>query len=133
MQNNTQKLTTLLGGKTIPVQFEDGTVGELKVRQFRLKDYELAFSLLADEIGLLALNAGQARQYIETLSPESFEAAFGVLKEINAGGFFSSAARRFARQAENLRTMPPEIVERFIAKHTTASPTRSPIMPPPAG
>ena len=48
METNTEKTITLLGGKTIPVHFENGTPGELKIRQFRLAEYEDAFRAYDD-------------------------------------------------------------------------------------
>ena len=133
METNTEKTITLLGGKTIAVQFESGTPGELKIRQFRLAEYEDAFRAHDDEFALVARACGRTREFIQTLAPESYEQALATVREVNAHGFFAFAARRLERAAANLKQLPAELVEKMIERQKATSPMRSPILPPPAG
>jgi hypothetical protein len=121
---------TLFGSRILKVQFEDGREAELTIRQFKLRQYQAAFPLLDDEIGLVALAAGTARGVVEAMHPKSFEAAYAAVKEINAEGFFIWSARQMERGAAGLRNLPPEMVERIIVagkKPTSATP--SPLSP----
>ena len=135
------KSDTLFGGRTVPVAFNDGTVGEIKVRQLPLADYEKAFSLLQDELALTALICGQAGEWLvgvqasacpplqsDTLkrelqpgvTPESYEALRTAAWEVNANGFFAWSARRSAREQQAqgqmlqaLATLPPAAIEQI--------------------
>ena len=121
MQND-----TLFGQRVLTVTFEDGRTAEMTIKQFRLKQYQQAFPLLDDELGLVALGAGVARGIIEALHPKSFEAAYAALKEVNADGFFIWSARQMERGAASMKNLPPELLEKVIAQ----SQRRSPLLPP---
>jgi hypothetical protein len=131
--NHEHKTITLLGGKTIDVHFENGERGELKLRQFRLAEYEDIFRVHDDEFALVARACGQPRELVQTLAPESYELALATVREVNANGFFAFAARRLERAAANLRQLPAELVEKILERQKSTSLTRSPILPPPAG
>jgi hypothetical protein len=127
--------TILLGKVTRAVTFEDGRTGDLEINQFRLRDYRAAFALADDEIGLVALATKQPRNIIETLLPESFELVLANVKEVNKDGFFPFADRKMLAAAENMRKMPPEVLDRIYGKMPAMpqSPSASPsptIAPP---
>jgi hypothetical protein len=124
---------TLFGQRVLNVTFEDGHTAEMTIKQFKLRQYQQAFPLLDDEIGLVALAAGAARGVIEGLHPKSFEAAVAAVKEVNADGFFIWCGRQMERGAASMRNLPPELLEKVIAQ-TKRSPlsTSSPLLPPTA-
>ena len=128
------KTTTLLGFHLLAVTLEDGTPHELKIRQIRVREYPVAYRLMEDEPALVGFATNQTKQQIENLSPESFEQALTKVQEVNAKGFFSSAARKKAAAAESLRNATPEMLDKFIAAGKAAlnSPPPSPVVPPPA-
>lgn len=117
---------TLFGSRVLQVTFEDGRAGEMTIHQFRLKQYQQAFPLLDDELGLVALAAGSTRGVIEALHPKSFEAAYTALKEVNAEGFFTWSERQMARGAANLRNLPPEMLERVLQNQVARKPPMDP-------
>ena len=125
--NPTSSTTTLFGGRDLPVKFEDGKEAILTVRQLRLRDYQKALLVMDDEIGLTALVCDAKRGVIEALHPDSYEAAFKAVQEVNKEGFFVFAARQAERAAVNLRNLPPELVEKMISSRL------SPISPPARG
>lgn len=124
---------TLFGQRVLNVTFEDGHTAEMTIKQFKLRQYQQAFPLLDDEIGLVALAAGAARGVIEGLHPKSFELAIAAVKEVNADGFFIWSERQMARGAANMKNLPAELIERVIAQ-SKRSPllTPLPFSPPPA-
>jgi len=125
---------TLFGQRVLNVTFEDGHTAEMTIKQFKLRQYQQAFPLLDDEIGLVALATGAARGVIEGLHPKSFEAAVAAVKEVNADGFFIWSERQMARGAASMRNLPPELLERVIAQSKrSASLTPLPLLPPSAG
>ena len=130
--NHEHKTVTLLGGKTIPVIFDDGKIGELKVTQFKLRDYQRVFQISDDEFALVAAACQVPKEAILTLTPESYELALTATREVNAQGFFVYAGRQMERAAVNLRQMPLALLDKFMAQKSTSR-TPSPIMPPPAG
>ena len=132
METNIEKTVSLFGGKTIAVMFEDGKTGELKVTQFKLRDYQRTFLLADDEFALVAAGCGATKELILTLAPESYELALATVKEVNEKGFFVYAGRQMERAAANLRSLPQAMLEKMFKPGVT-SPTRSPMMPPPAG
>jgi hypothetical protein len=111
---------TLFGQRVLPVKYEDGRDGELTVTQFKLKQYPAAVLALDDELALVALATGGQRGVIEALHPTSFEAAIAAVKEVNADGFFRFAARQMERAAENLKNLPPDMVEKLLQKRLTS-------------
>ena len=129
MQNQND---TLFGRRILPVKYEDGHAGELEISQLKLRQYQQAFPLLDDEIGLVALCCGKPRGVIEALHPDSYEAAHATMKEVNGRGFFIFAARAMERASQNLRALPPEMLEKIMARGLTSSPPSRPL-PPPAG
>ena len=128
-------LTTLNGFHPITVVLEDGKTMEVKVRQIRLREYQKAFRLMDNEPALVALVTQQTQQQVETWSPESFEAVYTKLQEVNAAGFFTFAARQFERAAQQMRNLPGVMVEKILAagQAKQASPPGSLIVPPPQG
>lgn len=111
----TNQIQTLFGGKPATVLHEDGSSKEIRVRQLRLVEYERAFSLIEDEIAFTAFccshTAGPAgdaatvpftKDWALTLQPESFEILQALVQEVNAGGFFSYASRRKAREQQQM-------------------------------
>lgn len=125
------KTITLNGGNSVPVIFEDGRTETLTVKQFRLKDYSLIFPMADDELALVAFAVGQPKGVAETLTPESFEVLLAVVKEVNKHGFFCYADRQRAERVETMRTMPPAVLEKIMAKFTSSTP--SPTWPPTRG
>jgi hypothetical protein len=121
---------TLFGSRTLHVTFEDGRKAEIKISQFRLRQYQQAFPLLDDELGLVALASNNPRGVIEALHPASFEEAIKAVREVNAEGFFTFAERRMERGAASMRNLPPEILERLLQAKRFPSPPLSPPSPP---
>ena len=121
--------TTLFGKKTLQVKYEDGRDGELDIHQLKLKQYQLALPVMEDEIGLVALCSGKPRGVIEALHPDSFEAAYAAVKEVNEKGFFTFADRALERAARNLKSLPPEMLTKVLAQRSLPA---SPGSPPPA-
>lgn len=132
MKNELTDQHTLFGGADVAVTFEDGRAATLKVRQFKVREYRALFPLLEDEIGLCARATDQPRAAVESLAPASFEAVYATMREVNGGGFFCFARRQLERGAENLRNLPPDMVEKIMAR-ASASSAPSPLLPPPAG
>lgn len=111
----------MFGSRVLPVKHEDGKTGEVTVKQLKLRDYQVAYKLLDDEIGLTAFICGLKKEEIEKLHPESYETVFAAANELNAGGFFTYADRQAERAAENLKLMPKEIIEKLISSRLSAS------------
>jgi hypothetical protein len=118
-----QNAQTLFGGKELSVAFSDTRQDTLKVRQFKVKEYQTAFRLIDDEIGLVALACDRPRAIIEELVPQSYEAVHQAMQEVNANGFFIFAGRAMKRASENLAALPPEALERVLNKQS-GSPKR---------
>ena len=121
----TNPTETLFGGRELPVKLEDGRDATVTVRQLRLRDYPGAFALLDQEFKFVALACDTKPALIEALHPESYERVFAAVKEINKEGFFVYAARQAERAQENLRNLPPALVERLISSRL--SPTSPPV------
>jgi hypothetical protein len=126
------KNITLAGGVPIRAVFEDGHEEELLVRQLKLKEWPQAMTCLDDEIGLVAIACTKTRPQILELTPASYNEAHAAMKGANAAGFFTYAQRRLDRAAEDLRAMPPDMVEKMFRSRSTSSMPPPPI-PPPAG
>lgn len=116
---------TLFGKKVVEVIFEDSRQGEFTVNQLKLKDYPAAMKLLDDEFGFAAIVCGVNRGLIEALHPESYERVNAAVREVNANGFFTYAARQNERAAENLRNLPPELIEKMISSRLPATSPRA--------
>lgn len=133
-QSGTNKTETLFGGRLVAVTFNDGSTGEIKVRQLPLGEYERAFAVLDDEISLVALICGLKRdELVGTLStaspsssssnpsgvtPESYELLQVAAEEVNKNGFFVWSVRRTAKQDEKqgrmveaMATLPPDVIK----------------------
>jgi hypothetical protein len=117
---------TLFGQRTLHVKFEDGRDAEMTIHQLKLRQYQQAFPLLDDEIGLVALAAGAARGVIEALHPKSFELAVAALQEVNSEGFFTWSERQMARGAKSMKNLPPEMLEKVLAATQKRSPSSMP-------
>ena len=124
--------TTLHGFHVVSITLEDGSPAEVKVRQIRLREYQTAFRLMDNEPALVALVTQQTQQQVEAWSPESFEAVYTKLQEVNAAGFFTFAARQLERAAQQMRNLPGVMVEKILAagQAKQASPPGSLIVPP---
>ena len=105
----------------------------MTIHQLKLRQYQQAFPLLDDELGLVALASGSTRGVIEALHPKSFEAAWRALQEVNADGFFCWSARQMERGAASMKNLPPELLEKVLAQGRSASSRPSPASPPTAG
>jgi hypothetical protein len=122
------KLTTLFGSKDVAVTFDDGRQDTLAVRQFKVKEYPALLPFVTDEITMCARACSKPRSLIESLCPASYQAVFDAMKEANADGFFSYAARQIEA---NLKNLPPEMLEKLVKGELNSS-TRSATLPPPA-
>jgi hypothetical protein len=123
--NTSEKTIALAGGKTVTLLIANGPDQNIFVRQLPLRDYDAAFKLLNDEIGLTAFCAlspadgkPMPKETLFDYSPENYEALFEAAKEVNANGFFLYSARRLRREeAENLHwariasELPPETLK----------------------
>jgi hypothetical protein len=118
------KITTLFGGTTLTVTYEDGSAGSIRVRQLRISEYEKALPLMGDEISITAfccsLETTPAvpckKEWGMTLHPQSYELVQAKVQEVNAGGFFTYAARKEkdeqrvqALQMSTFAALPAEI------------------------
>lgn len=122
---------TLFGQRILNVTFEDTRTAEMVIKQFRVKQYQQAFPLMDDEIGLIALASGNVRGFVEMLHPKSFEEAIKAVQEVNAEGFFVWSARQMERGAKAMQSMPAELLERAMKMpgRGSALPTPSPSSP----
>lgn len=118
MKDANHKTETLFGGRTVAVLHEDSSREEIKVHQLRLADYERAYAMLDDEMGLTAFCCGKEKGWVLTLQPESYELLQSAAREVNQRGFFSFAARRDEREREQqagvfaaMAEMPAEAIE----------------------
>lgn len=111
----------------VAVTFNDGTAADVKVRQLPLAEYEKAFGLFNDEMGLTALIANQPKAWLiggpgsdvpglesgatqdsrlqtrdsqSGVTPESYEALRAAAEEVNQAGFFAWSARRSERERQ---------------------------------
>jgi hypothetical protein len=103
-------METIKGGRTITVQLADGGSAEVFVRQLPLGDYEAAFLLQDDEMGLTALICGKVKQWVLSLEPESYETLRTASEEVNAKGFFVYASRQNERVTKRLNSVRPELL-----------------------
>lgn len=135
--SQTRPNDTLFGGRTVPATFTDGHTDDVRVRQLPLAEYERAFVLREDEFALTALCCAQEKDWISTLTPDSYEALRAAAEEVNAQGFFAYAARRAKREREALAAqlelasqMPPETLKLAMESGLkSTSPTSSPPSP----
>ena len=118
--------TTLFGQQVLTVQFEDGAAGEITVRQLKLREYPAAVRLWGDEFAFAALCCGVTAAQLQTLLPADYERVQAAVQEVNQEGFFIFAARQEKRAAENLKNLPPEMVEKILSSRLSAT------LPPPA-
>ena len=125
-------MTTLLP-KKITVTLEDGSPCELEVRQFPLRDYPEAQKAVDDEFALAALAVGTPKDFIFTLSPESFEELQLAVAEVNAKGFFVWSLRQKQKLMERINSASPQILQAAAAQAEKALNTSRPGFQPRAG
>jgi hypothetical protein len=130
---NDLKTHTLFGGIKVEVILEDGTKQEWTIRQIKVREYQVAFRLIDDEPGLMAIACDVKRPAVETLSPESYSTVYSTMQEVNQGGFFIFAGRQKERAAEMLERLPAELVAQAMLANRSTSLTPSPLIPPPRG
>lgn len=124
------KNITLAGGVTIKARFEDGHEEDLLVRQFKIKQWPLAYPKSDDEFELVAVATGKTRAQIEELTPDSYNQAHKAMLEVNAEGFFPYASRRREKDSAALALLPPELLQKVMGEKFISS-MPSPIIPPP--
>ncbi len=120
--------------KTLTVHHLDGTEEQLTISPIELGSYNTAFSKSADEMDFVAFANGKTRQWITTLSPESYEELYQAVEEVNPS-FQHYAQRQQAKlNAQNramfeaLADMPPETLQSLaqagtqVAKDTPPRP-----------
>lgn len=90
--------TTLFGGRKITISLEGDPATpnqvEVTVRQIPIRDYDAGFKSFTDEIELVALMVGKPREFVMTLTPESYEEILAAGREVNERGFFAFCRRR---------------------------------------
>ena len=129
---------TFFRGKTVSVVLEDGVTAIFTVRQFRLREYKALLPKTGDEIELVAAACGKTRAEIEAVQPASYEALYAALKEVNADGFFTFAARRMADGQREIQNMldaglpADKVMDMLAAAGRAISSTPSRPLPPPA-
>ncbi len=117
-------METLRGGRSAIAKFEDPETPDevVQVRQLPLRDYERAFKLFDDEVGLTALVCGKDKAWGMSLDPKSYEDLHAAAQEVNAGGFFAYAARRQDALVRRINQVSPEMLRAVMEKVSTASP-----------
>ncbi|MDR3458010.1 MAG: phage tail assembly protein [Verrucomicrobiae bacterium] len=129
-----EKSTTLFGGRTFTVKFEDDTTGELTVRQFKVREYPVMFPVADNEFELLARACSVPVQKIQALTPADYERLQAALQEVNKDGFFTYADRQMERGRRNLQNLPAAMLEKMFPPKPASTSSMSPMtMPPPAG
>jgi hypothetical protein len=115
------KNITLNGGKTITVILDSGATESVKVLQIKVRQYESAFPLVADEPALVGLLCGKEKAWALMLTSESYEAILETGREVNQRGFFSYCQRRTELQEKQNAAMigmmaglPPETIKTFV-------------------
>jgi len=100
------KLVDVHGGKLITVNFEpvadaaaEGgfrtpSPESVKVRQIPVREYDAGFALLQDEPALVGFLCARPKQWVLTLTPDSYEEALVTGREVNARRFFTFCQRR---------------------------------------
>lgn len=134
---NNSKAAAVFGAQ-ITVQHEDGRSETIELRPLPLRSYASAFGAVDDELALTAILAGRERAWVDSLTPESYEALYAALERLNARGFFAWSARQRARQEESQRrtleaiaTLPPEAIEAAARLgQASTSPISSPTLSP---
>ena len=135
---NTQD-DTLFGGRPVSVVLEDKSTDTFTVRQFRLKEYKSLLPIMDDEIALVATACDKTRPQLELVQPASYEALHKAMREVNAEGFFTFAARRTEAGQREIRLMldagvPIERImaasQALVKNATSSSPSRT--LPPSA-
>lgn len=126
--SESQNNNTLFGGRLVTVRYGDNHTEDIRVRQLPVADYESAYKLLNDEIGLTALICGRKKEWLTAreesaaISPESYEALYLAAKEVNGQGFFVWSVRQAeldrvaqARMLSSIAHLPPEALNQIVA------------------
>ncbi len=114
---------------SVSIILDDGTTSTVEVRQLPVKEYEAAFLLNDDELGLTAKFCGKIKDWIYTVSPESYESLVATSKEVNAA-FFGYATRRYQEQTARLAAVPQEVLAKFASASEKALKPSLPALQP---
>ena len=124
-----QKNDVLFRGRDVRVEI-DGTsdgvsvqVDTVRVNQLKLSQYEAAFAQLDNEFNLVSLACARPQGWAQTLTPESYEAVYALVQEVNAKGFFVYAERRQATLVRRLNSVTPQLLK--AASEASTSQTSS--------
>lgn len=129
-----EKILALFQNKKITVMLEDGKTEEVTVSQFKIREYDRAFDLADDEFGLVELACGKEKGWSQTIHPESFEALYAAVEEVNAKGFFGWCARKRERVKQTIMQMAsiPEVGKVIMDAATSAAgSSKQPLRPAP--
>jgi len=111
----------------IEVALEGGGTETVKLRQVKVREFRQAQSVaVGDEARLIEICADKPAGWAETLTPESFHALALEARRINQA-FFAWCERVLADQ---IRLMPPELLEKAVAQNMSASKPTSPTARP---
>ncbi len=118
-----QQNDTLFGGRILAVQIDEtpSRFEEIKIVQLKLAQYEAAFMKFDSEFDLIAIMCGKDVKWVQSLTPESYEALYAAAQEVNARGFFVYADRRQATLIKKLNSITPEILKAAANGAATSS------------
>lgn len=120
-------MNTLLNGVEVTVSKNDGSQEVVTVRQFKVKEYDSAFSKIDDEIGLVALAIDKPLDFVGEVSPESYEELQSKVREINEKGFFVYSSRKQERIMNRIKSASKEMIA--AAAEKTSKPSAPGLQP----
>jgi len=111
----------------VEVTLDGGATETVRLRQVKVREFRQAQAVaVGDEARLIEICTDKAPGWAETLTPESFNALAIEARRINQA-FFAWCERVLADQ---IRLMPPELLEKAVAQNMSPSKPTSPTVRP---
>lgn len=113
---------TALGGSEIEVILNGGARETVNVRQLAVREYQQAIGIMDDPQALMALVCSRSIEWVNSLTPESYDHVDTEVEKVNEL-FFRAAARTIERRAASL---PRDLVQAMMGDlNQSASPKSS--------
>jgi hypothetical protein len=111
---NKTPLSVVLGGVEVPIKFNDGTDGVVKVRELPMRLMQTYLAVYGNEPACVALFCDKPDAWVDGLSRESFERIVEVGEELNLVFLTRYATRAVARRKLVTPGDEEERMQKFI-------------------
>gem|GEM_PF-6156318 len=116
-------MATLHGGTKVVARYNDGTTGEVFVRQLPIRSLQDYLATLDDEPARLELVCDKPKGWADSLTIESHTALLAAGEETNEQNFFAWLRRRVGRQEQLAPGSSGELGKRLLSASPTGLPS----------